>query len=257
MALDAAIETKEKPLRSPSPTRSLSQYRTILVRRFLLPAEFEEMAKEQICWATRMAGWLKADLHLHTCEDPHDGQRMVVHTPAELIQRAADQGFRVLSITNHNQLLYSRELAEYAERLGVLLIPGVEATLNGRHVLLYNFMDYRPSWNSALFDAVELSSLSLRGLDFNRRAAREAKRRGLPLVGNSDTHFLYQLGRTYTLIHADFQVTSVLRAIRSGHVRAVSQPNGAWFVSRFFVESLRWRLLHAMRGSRPPVTVPE
>ena len=250
------------------------------------------MGKEQICWATRMAGWLKADLHLHTCEDPHDGQRMVVHTPAELIQRAADQGFRVLSITNHNQLLYSRELAEYAERLGVLLIPGVEATLNGRHVLLYNFMDYRPSWNSAkqvreskgpdqlviaphpfypvsealrelffewadLFDAVELSSLSLRGLDFNRRAAREAKRRGLPLVGNSDTHFLYQLGRTYTLIHADFQVSSVLRAIRSGQVRVVSQPNGAWFVSRFFVESLRWRLLHAMRGSRPPVTVPE
>lgn len=250
------------------------------------------METEQVCWETKMSGWLKADFHLHTCEDPNDGQRMVVHTPAELIRHAADQGFRVLSITNHNQLLYNRELAEYAERLGVLLIPGVEATLSGRHVLLYNFLDYRPSWNSAeqvrrskgpgqlviaphpfypvsealrelffewadLFDAVELSSLSLRGLDFNRRAAREARRRGLPLVGNSDTHFLYQLGRTYTMVDADFQVASVLEALRSGRVRAVSQPNGAFFVSRFFLESFRRRLLHAMHRSRPAVTVAE
>ena len=250
------------------------------------------MVTERVFWDHTMSGWLKADFHLHTREDPNDGRRMVVHSPHELIRSAADRGFQVLSITNHNQLLYTGELAEYAERLGVLLIPGVEATLSGRHVLLYNFMDYRPSWNSAedvrrskgplqlviaphpfypvsealrelffewidLFDAVELSSLSMRGLDFNRKAAREARRRGLPLVGNSDTHFLYQLGRTYTMVRAERDVGSVLEAIRSGDVRAVSRPNGPFFVSRFFIEGFRNRFLHRVRPSRPAVTVAE
>ncbi len=215
---------------------------------------------------------------------------MVVHSAEELIQSAADRGFQVLSITNHNQLRYDRELAEFAERLGVLLIPGVEATLCGRHVLLYNFLNYRPTWNSPeavqsskgpdqlviaphpffpvaealrelfyrwihLFDAVELSSLSMRGLDYNRRATREAKLHGLPLVGNSDTHFMYQLGRTYTMVHADPEIRSVLDAVREGEVRAVSRPNGPTFVTRFFLESFRYRLLHAVRRPRPAVTV--
>lgn len=235
-----------------------------------------------------MASWLKADLHLHTRDDPRDGLHMVVHSGEELIRRAAEQGFQVLSITNHNQLLYSRELAEFARSLGVLLVPGVEATLEGRHVLLYNFLDYRPTWSSIeqvrrskgagrlviaphpfypvsealrelffewedVFDAVELSSLSMRGLNFNRRAAREARRRRLPLVGNSDTHFLYQLGHSYTMIQSDFEVGSVLEAIRSGAVRPVSRPNGAFFISRFFLESFRNRFRHFMRRLRPSV----
>ncbi|MFZ0429186.1 MAG: PHP-associated domain-containing protein [Acidobacteriota bacterium] len=239
-----------------------------------------------------MSGWLKVDLHLHTREDPNDGGRMVVHSPEELIRHAAGQGFQVLAITNHNQLLYTMELAEFAEGLGILLLPGVEATLRGRHVLLYNFLGYRPSWNTFeqvreakgadqlviaphpfypvaealrdlffewidLFDAVELSSLSMRGLDFNRRAAREARRRGLPLVGNSDTHFLYQLGRTYTMVRAEREVGSVLQAIRRGDVRVVAQPNGPLFVARFFLGGFRNRLLYALhrqqrRGRRAP-----
>ena len=53
-----------------------------------------------------MKRWLKAELHTHTREDPIDGRRIVLHSPKELIDAAAAQGFEVLSITNHNQLLF-------------------------------------------------------------------------------------------------------------------------------------------------------
>lgn len=92
--------------------------------------------------------WLKAELHAHTLDDPEDGGRLIRHSARQLIDESARQGFDVLAITNHNQQLFDGFLADYARDRGVLLVPGVEATLDGKHVLLYNFPDYSPSWNS-------------------------------------------------------------------------------------------------------------
>ena len=95
-----------------------------------------------------MKSWLKTELHSHTIDDPKDGKSIVVHSAQQLIDKAEEQEFQVLSITNHNQLLFSSSLEEYARERGILLIPGVEATLEGKHVLLYNFLDYDDSWDN-------------------------------------------------------------------------------------------------------------
>ena len=81
---------------------------------------------------------LRADLHLHTGDDPRD---YVTHSNKEMIDRAAHLGFEVLAITNHDFMSHREDLADYAASRGILLIPGVEATIENRHVLLYNF-DY-------------------------------------------------------------------------------------------------------------------
>ena len=78
---------------------------------------------------------LKADLHLHTAEDPLDRVR---HTAKELISKAADEGFDVISITNHHQMTFNHDLLSYAQDRGILLIPGVEMTIQRRHVLVLN-----------------------------------------------------------------------------------------------------------------------
>ena len=101
--------------------------------------EFDIMGKDS------MKSWLKTELHTHTVDDPQDGKRVVCHSARQLIDKAEQQGFQVLSITNHDQLLFSSSLEEYARKRDVLLIPGVEATLRGKHVLLYNFSNYNPS----------------------------------------------------------------------------------------------------------------
>lgn len=198
---------------------------------------------------------LKADLHLHTRE----GEAFIAYDARTLIDRAAREGYRVLAITNHDAVTYSEALRAYAGERGILLIPGVEATIEGTHVLLYHvgvplarlktFAGLRQHRESVglvvaahpffpgptclrgrllkeldLFDALEFCHFYTRQIDFNRLAVRLAKEVGLPLLGSSDSHLSRQLGTTYSLIEAEPTVDSVLTAIRKGLVEVVTTP---------------------------------
>jgi predicted metal-dependent phosphoesterase TrpH len=204
-----------------------------------------------------MALALRADLHVHTRE----GEAPIAYTAPEIIARAAREGYRVLGITNHDLITYSDDLAAYARDRGVLLIPGVEATVEGRHVLVYNpdvevdklrtFDDLRryrtPEWLVAaphpffpasyclrerlwqeidLFDAIEFSHFYTPRVDFNRAAVKLAGAVGLPLMGTSDSHLDEQFGTTFSLVESELSVESVLSAIKRGRISVVSRPLG-------------------------------
>jgi predicted metal-dependent phosphoesterase TrpH len=79
---------------------------------------------------------LKVDFHTHTADDPVD---RIPHTTRDLIDRAARLGFDALAITLHERQLDVRPFAAYAAERGIVLVPGVERTVEGRHVLLLNF----------------------------------------------------------------------------------------------------------------------
>ena len=201
---------------------------------------------------------LKVDLHLHTADDPLD---RIAHGAAALVDRAAALGFGALAITLHDAQLADERLAAYARERGVVLIPGVERTIRGRHVLLLNFpaaaitrvrsfddlarlkasgdglvvaphpfFPGRTCLGAVLdayagaFDAVEWTYFWTRGLNFNRRAARWAQARAKPLVGNSDLHDLRQLGRTYSLVDAPGDAGAICEAIRAGRVELRTGP---------------------------------
>lgn len=200
---------------------------------------------------------LKVDLHLHSREDPLDN---IPHDAFELVGRAAQLGFDALALTLHDRQLIDRRVFDYARARGVVLIPGIERTIQGRHVLLINFskdaedvvtlddvaklkttgnglviaphvffpdrkclrsmIDERPD----VFDAVEWSYFWTRGINFNARAARWAQAHDKPLVGNSDAHDLRQLGRTFSWVESDRDPDAICDAIRSGRVRLQTEP---------------------------------
>jgi len=199
--------------------------------------------------------WLKADLHIHTCEGP---EGIVRWTPREVIDLAAQAGYRILSFTDHDRRTYDSSLAGYAEERGIVLIPGVEATIERRHVLLYNFphsldglrtlddirrrkgpdglviaphpffpgptsLRQRLVENLDLFDAVEYCHFYTAWLDYNRTVRRLAQANDLPLVGTSDAHLPCQFGTTYSLIEAEPTLEGVFSAIRAGRVHVVSR----------------------------------
>jgi predicted metal-dependent phosphoesterase TrpH len=204
---------------------------------------------------------LKVDLHLHTAEDPED---VISHDAQTLVQRAHELGFDALAITLHDRQLADTRLAAYAEELGIALIPGIERTIEGRHVLLLNFpaaaehvrsfadvaalkarcsgivvaphpffphrscLRGRMKTHADLFDAVEWSYFWTGGINFNGAAARWAERYGKPVVGNSDLHDLRQLGRTYSIVDADRSADAVCDAIRAGRVTIETAPVPKW-----------------------------
>ncbi len=201
---------------------------------------------------------LKVDLHLHTSEDPID---RISHSALDLVARAAELGFDALAITLHDSQFSDPRVSGYARERGITLIPGIERTIQGRHVLLLNFpaaaaesvrtlddvarlkaragglviaphpffpdrscLGSQLDAHADLFDAVEWSYFWMRGINFNARAARWAREHGKTLVGNSDLHNLRQLGRTYSLIDAPRDVPAICDAIRAGRVTLRTEP---------------------------------
>jgi predicted metal-dependent phosphoesterase TrpH len=198
---------------------------------------------------------LKVDLHLHTAEDPLD---RIKYTAKELISKASDESFDVISITNHHQLTFNQDLLSYAQQMGILLIPGIEMTIRRRHVLVLNPPPYKtcsdflslsklrrpetlivaphpyfPGTYSLngyllkhlhLFDALEYCHFYSPMINFNQRALEVCQSFRFPLIGNSDAHFLSQLGTTYSLIHAERNLESIFAAIRANQVEVVTRP---------------------------------
>lgn len=184
--------------------------------------------------------WVKADLHLHTAEDPCD----VVEPPAaELLELAAARGFHVVAITLHGAVLDRPDLAARARASGLLLVPAAELRIGGADVVVLNlsageaaatrtFDDLRalrrqrgnslfvlaphPYYlfgaslgrarmraNRDCFDAVELCHLAVPlppPWNPNGTAARFARRHGLPLVATSDAHRRRDFGSRFSLV---------------------------------------------------------
>ncbi len=177
---------------------------------------------------------MKADFHLHTLDDPWD--RHVDHTAEELFDKAAAEGFEVLALTLHGRQIDCDRLRQEAADRGIRLIPGVEADVEGAHVLLLGFptvwadavRDYsslraareacpegvviapHPFFPQGIcvrhalfreadaFDGVEWTGFHHRFWNPNLQARAAAESLGLPLIGNSDTHTLEQFGKTWT-----------------------------------------------------------
>jgi predicted metal-dependent phosphoesterase TrpH len=143
---------------------------------------------------------------------------------------------------------------------GITLIPGIERTIGGKHVLLLNFsrraeqvdtfedvatLKRRENGlvvaphaffpgasclrglldrHAELFDAVEYNAMFTRSVNFNRAAERWARAHGKPMVGNGDVHRLGQLGSTYSLVDAAPTPDAICAAIKAGRVQVQATP---------------------------------
>ncbi len=199
---------------------------------------------------------LKVDLHTHTADDPEEPIR---HTSCELLDKAYHMGFDAISITNHNGISFNDYLRDYAKERGIVLIPGVERTIRGKHVLIVNAHDdilkaktfddlrrlrapfnmivaphpYFPDFASLLwlarknidiFDAIEFSWFYHSHVNFNLFAVRTAAKFKLPLLCTSDCHHIETFGVAYSLVDAEKDVDSIVEAVKEGRVEIVANP---------------------------------
>ena len=234
---------------------------------------------------------LKVELHAHTADDPADA---IPHSTSQLIDRAAQLGYSALAITLHDRQLDLQPYAAYAYWHGVTLIPGVERTIEGKHILLLNFSraadtittfddlarlranenglvvaphPFFPSTTclgtlldsyGELFDAVEYNAMFTAAVNFNRRAASWAMRHGKPLVGNGDVHRLRQLGTTYSIVDAGPDADSICEAIRRHRVWVEATPLSTVTAARLVGSMAAATIARSFRRARPVgVRLPE
>jgi predicted metal-dependent phosphoesterase TrpH len=211
---------------------------------------------------------LKTELHAHTDADPAD---RIAHSTRELVDHAAALGYGALAVTLHDRYFDPGGDRDYARERGIVLMAGIERTIERRHVLLINFpadsagirsfedvarlkarhpaglvIAPHPFYptpsalgallarHAALFDAIEINAMYTRFLDFNRGAAASARRHAKPLVGNTDLHLLDQMGTTYSLVNAEPDADAICHAIRAGRVTVHTTPLSSMRAAQLF-----------------------
>lgn len=188
--------------------------------------------------------WIKADLHLHTAEDPFDE---IDYTATELVEFAHAQGFRTLAVTLHDKVFDDEAVFARARELGVLLIPAAELRIEGADAVVLNitveeaagvrsFEDLRrlrasrgdtllvfaphPYYRMGgsigprieqyidCFDAIEFCHFHVPLLNPNAAAVRLAERSGRPLLATSDAHRRCFFGQNYSLLAVEATATT-------------------------------------------------
>ena len=179
---------------------------------------------------------LKTNLHFHAAND----EKAVRYDIYQGIDRAKKREFDVLAYTSHKKFGFRQEYADFAAKKEILLIPGIEAEIERKHVVILNcnkgaeelktfkeLADYKKKnpqifilaphpfvfslkslyskllENIDLFDAIELTVFSNKIFNFNKKATEVAIKYQKPLIATSDTHFLKDLNRGYCLIDVE------------------------------------------------------
>lgn len=209
---------------------------------------------------------VKASLHLHAREDFKDGKK-IAYSFFQLIDRAQELNFKVLAFTGHEKMVCLPEHLEYGKERGILVIPGVEALVDGKHILILNcdqsadkiksfkgLEEYRnnhpeifiiaPHPNHGflvslglgklqkhryLFDAVEHSWYYSNFFNPNRAVIKKALKLDLPILATADLHYLGYLATDYLEVEVPHLTTvDFFQAIRLGKYKNITVPKTLW-----------------------------
>ena len=231
---------------------------------------------------------LKANLHFHSKDDPHD---VIDYSFQEGIDEAARLGFEVIALTCHNRFIDLPEYAAHAAKNNILFIPGIEKNIERRHVVILNadkdiekidtfaglaaYKKSRPAafvlaphpyfptpyWlgekleeHIGIFDAIEHSWFYSKRVNLNSKAETLAKKRNLPYLATSDTHELKILTKAYAVIDAEEKTAAaVFEAIRLKNFENFSEPSKFWsemIISTLWGDARKYRQKYLVRQKR-------
>lgn len=202
---------------------------------------------------------LKCCLHAHTNEEPYE---WIFHNAKTFIAEAKKRHYDVIAFTCHDHFFYNREISDYCQQEDIILIPGIEKSIEKKHVLIINassesqqiksFQDlaiykknhpqsliiaphpYFPGTNCLnsalnknihLFDCIEISHFFHNYINFNRKALKLANRNNIPLIATPDSHMKNQLDNSYCIVNSEKKdIKSIIKALKKQQYSNFSKP---------------------------------
>lgn len=112
---------------------------------------FTDSKNDNLTTAELIMSDMKMDLHIHTCYS--DGALK----PEEVVERWREEGYQLISITDHDGILGSMRGMDHALGTGIRFISGVEFDSEDKlgqdiHVLGYGFDYHNDELSTTLFD---------------------------------------------------------------------------------------------------------
>ncbi len=170
---------------------------------------------------------MKCDLHIHSFYSLRDG----VNSPEDIINQAIKIGLDSVAITDHDTINGFLKAKDYAKKLEFDLIPGIEISSRGGHILGLFIEEEIPKNISAeetiemihqhgglavaphpydllrkgvgdlvkklKFDGIEV--MNGRSYLANGKAKKVAENLDMALTGGSDAHIIDEVGNCYTI----------------------------------------------------------
>lgn len=223
---------------------------------------------------------VKVDLHAHTWFSADS-----TTSPAEMIERARRAGLDRIAVTDHGSITGALEAAAHDPELVVVgeevkcacgvhviglflneLIPNrlpLQATVDrirDQGGVVYAPHPYaylrdpagRAQRVLTVADVVEVFNARAFLPAWNRRAAEAAARLRLPAIAGSDSHFPWEVGRTYTEMPAFRDAASLLSGLAHARIVQARTVTPLVHVGSIASEAIR-RLLGHRHGTAPRV----
>jgi predicted metal-dependent phosphoesterase TrpH len=116
---------------------------------FLHFERLEVLAQSPFLGHSRAMPFYRVELHSHCQGDPID--TYLGHTLFQHIDRAKEIGLNAIAVTWHQKICAVPEAFSYAKERNILLIPGMEADVDRRHLVILNLAEGdlpgEPTWN--------------------------------------------------------------------------------------------------------------
>ncbi|MDD3862119.1 MAG: PHP-associated domain-containing protein [Candidatus Gracilibacteria bacterium] len=197
------------------------------------------------------------------------------YSAQDLIKRAKQLKYDVLSITCHKKVIFTKSLSIYAKRHGIILIPGIELEINKKHIIAINidseiekvktFEDLRlykkthpeslimaphPFFpgkislknhlieNIDIFDTIENSFCYTKSKNYNTPAIKIAKKYNKPILATSDCHSLENLDLAYTHVKAEKNISQIIKAIKNNQIKTHHSPIGYFRITKIILKMM-------------------
>lgn len=198
------------------------------------------------------------DLHVHTRCPRKSAYKSLsdgISTPKEIASFAKKIGLKGIAVTDHNTVDGVAAIMEEGKSKGLMIVPGCELTAFDRteilaygvdnirgltgstieiieavherggvavkaHPIFSAFKDLKNPFSYAeVFNALEVNSVT--PLFLNEYLTKESLKRGLNLIGGSDSHSYRTIGNAVTLFHDNIcKLDDAIGAISKGRIKA-------------------------------------
>lgn len=197
-----------------------------------------------------MKKYLRVDFHVHS---KYSNDSTI--TAKDLVNYAKNRSLDAIAITDHNQIEGAKDIAK---KIDLLIIPSIEISTTSGHLVGLNVSNIIPkgmsvektvncihdegglaiachpfSWFKGSlgnkitkkFDAVETINSS--ALPFGRsikKAVEIAKKLNLAQIAGTDAHTPQSIGLAHTVLEAEPNIDSIMKAILEKRCQAYGQP---------------------------------
>lgn len=210
---------------------------------------------------------LKMDSHIHSEYSPDSSSKI-----DDILKIARTRNIDVIAISDHNTVDGTSEVLQKTRNTDILAIPSIEISSTQGHILGFGCEEMVPQglspsdtidrihdlgglaivphpycfyrhgllhktdYKDLKIDAIETKNARFIVGYCNRKANNLSKKENIPSLGASDAHYYKFVGDCYSLVKAEKDIDSILKAILKGKIEAHGKGTSNILLSKYLFE---------------------